>query len=129
VATDFIYFESTEGGMEFFHVSKPDDLAQLRGWMDAMCHKEDTALVMWMERAEIGELFEHRLGIMVRLKDIREVEPPTFLGFKCSKPSCTRPALYYGPIGGYGKLCKECADHKNALARAARKRLKEQRGY
>ena len=40
----------------------------------------------------------------------------------CSKPRCYRPARYYGPIGGYGKLCDICADEKCVKQRAARRR-------
>jgi hypothetical protein len=67
----FAYFEQQEGGMGFYVVSEPDELSFLRGWMlDKWgCASEDTALVEWMQTAEIGDYYDHRLGVIVRLKD------------------------------------------------------------
>jgi hypothetical protein len=35
------------------------------------CGDADTALVEWMQTAEIGDYHDHRLGVIVRLKDAR----------------------------------------------------------
>ena len=44
---------------------------------------------------------------------------------QCTKSGCTRVARYYGPLGGYGKLCDQHANEKCEKQRAARKRRKE----
>ena len=65
----FIYCESTEGGMDTWMVHSPQDLKTLYGWMSKGCRKDDENLVSWMEIAEIGDYYNHRLGVMVRVKD------------------------------------------------------------
>ena len=67
----FMYFENQEGGMDYFKVSNSMDLARLSGWMKERFQNntEDVALVDWMEDAEVGDYAEHRLGVMVRVKD------------------------------------------------------------
>jgi len=67
---NFIYFESQEGGMDYFTIEKSKDLKRLYGWMNNGCEAGDSILSHWMESAEIGEIYEHRLGVLVRLKDI-----------------------------------------------------------
>ena len=66
----FMYFENQEGGMGVFEIRSEQDLHSLYGWMRPDCKTEDTALLYWMERAFVGELYDHRLGCLVRLKDI-----------------------------------------------------------
>jgi hypothetical protein len=66
----FMYFENQEGGMDFFFVRKESDLDVLHGWKDVYCYEEDSALEDWMEDAEVGDYSEHRLGVMVRVKDV-----------------------------------------------------------
>lgn len=46
---------------------------------------------------------------------------------KCTKSQCRKSARYYGPIGGYGKLCDEHAILKCVKQRSARARLKKER--
>lgn len=74
----FIYFEDTEGGMEPRHIRLPLGFAEdegykvtlpLRSWMEDDCSQEDNELVAWMETADVGEYYYHRLGVMVRVKD------------------------------------------------------------
>lgn len=65
----FIYCEATEGGMDSYIVHSSDDLKNLYGWMSRDCRKEDKSLVAWMETAAVGEHLDHRLGVIVRLKD------------------------------------------------------------
>lgn len=65
----FMYFESTEGGMETSVFRGQNDLPYLYGWMSDHCQDADTAMVTWMETAEIGDVFDHRLGYLVRIKD------------------------------------------------------------
>lgn len=69
---NFVYFESQEGGMGVISATESCDLDGLYGWMREDCEKQDTALVEWMKIAEVGEMYDHRLGYLVRLKD--EVE-------------------------------------------------------
>lgn len=65
----FLYCETTEGGMHMQIVHSQKDLATLCGWMDKWCRLVDEALVSWMETAEVGDYYDHRLGVMVRVKD------------------------------------------------------------
>ncbi|MBV6514303.1 MAG: hypothetical protein FMNOHCHN_03909 [Ignavibacteriaceae bacterium] len=66
----FMYFQDCEGGMQAFDVFHETDLESLNGWMsDAFCKADDFLLLEWMKTAEIGEIYGHRLGIIVRLKD------------------------------------------------------------
>lgn len=67
----FLYCESQDGGMESFVVGSAAELAtQLYGWMSNLhgCKQADTALVEWMKTAEVGDMHEHRLGVIVRLR-------------------------------------------------------------
>jgi len=67
----FIYCESTEGGMDSCCFNKIKELG-LYAWMsDEFCKKEDQALCDWLEKAEVGQYFEHRLGICFRVSDIQ----------------------------------------------------------
>lgn len=65
----FVYCETTEGGMDAYIVHSAKDLTCLYGWMSRDCKEEDEALVEWMETAEVGDYLDHRLGVIVRLKD------------------------------------------------------------
>ena len=65
----FVYFENQEGGMGEFDFKDPDDFQFLYGWMSKQCKKHDTEFLEWIETAEVGERFHHRLGTAVRLKD------------------------------------------------------------
>lgn len=65
----FMYFESEEGGMTNFEVKCIKDLRQLRGWWTNDCLEDDIKLIKWMDEADVGEYYEHRLGVIVRLKD------------------------------------------------------------
>ena len=65
----FLYVEQTDGGMNECIVSDAQELSGLYGWMHESCAKEDTQLANWMDTAEIGDHADHRLGIIVRLKD------------------------------------------------------------
>lgn len=68
----FLYARSDEGGMEDFTVTNANELSEgyLVGWMKGAQKKADTELVAWMAEADVGDLFYHRLGIAVRLKDV-----------------------------------------------------------
>lgn len=66
----FMYFESIEGGMVSYAVSTGRDLSGLYGWMSKGCEADDQGLLNWMESANVGEFYEHRLGTLVRLKDV-----------------------------------------------------------
>ena len=65
----FFYAEDTEGGMCPIFFNQASELSGLYGWMCGDCVHQDTALTNWMETAEVGDTFDHRLGIAVRLKD------------------------------------------------------------
>jgi hypothetical protein len=64
-----MYFESEEGGMATHDISAAQDLSFLYGWMCDACRAEDQELLYWMDSAEVGGYFNHRLGVLVRLKD------------------------------------------------------------
>lgn len=65
----FMYFWYQKGGMSAFSAKDKKDFTNLHGWMSADCRTDDTAMLDWMETAEIGDVFAHRLGYLVRLKD------------------------------------------------------------
>jgi hypothetical protein len=65
----FVYLENQEGGMSEVDFQTADELGFLYGWMNKRCRSEDERLVEWLEEAEVGEKFNHRLGTVVRLKD------------------------------------------------------------
>lgn len=65
----FLYCEETYGGMNSFEFSDVNELSCLYGWGTDFCKDYDTALILWIDSCEIGEYFNHRLGIVVRLKD------------------------------------------------------------
>jgi hypothetical protein len=67
----FLYCESTEGVMETQFVSSVHSLS-LFGWMEHGNRDDDNRLSRWMDSAEVGDVQNHRLGIMVRLKDGEE---------------------------------------------------------
>lgn len=66
----FIYFEQTEGGMDCFELLNETALHNLVGWMTDMCKHDDSLLLNWMSKAEVGEYTKHRLGYLVRLKNL-----------------------------------------------------------
>lgn len=70
----FLYCEATDGGMIDFIVQSPKDLRGVFGWMDENVRDDDEALVAWMEQAEVGQYYDHRAGIMVRLRDDSFIE-------------------------------------------------------
>jgi hypothetical protein len=41
----------------------------IRDWRDDSVLREDERLEFWMSHAQVGEMFYHRLGVCVRLKD------------------------------------------------------------
>jgi hypothetical protein len=65
----FVYFENQESGMGVFTASESNDFKHLYGWMCESCRPEDLELLAWMEKAAVGEMHDHRLGYLVRLKD------------------------------------------------------------
>lgn len=68
---NFIYFESTEGGLEIIEdIQCAADLSHLCGWMDDICKIGDKQMVAWMNNALIGQKYDHRLGCLIRLIDI-----------------------------------------------------------
>ena len=64
----FVYVEQTEGGMESYEFSG-NNVPRLYGWMDATCLENDTALIYWLGKAQVGEYFPHRLGICFCVKE------------------------------------------------------------
>ena len=66
----FIYFRTTDGGMEWKECSSVEDIKYfLYGWMSESCQAQDLALLVWQNNADIGEWKEHRLGVLVRVTD------------------------------------------------------------
>jgi hypothetical protein len=63
----FLYFESTEGGMETHEFTDKKDFPCLLGWMREPCKNSDMKLLSWMETCEVGEYYSHRLGYAVRV--------------------------------------------------------------
>jgi hypothetical protein len=73
---NFTYFESTEGGIEVYEsIMVTSDLNFLNSWMNEECKQADKALVTWMETAQVGQMYSHRLGYLVRMADIKDVKP------------------------------------------------------
>ena len=70
----FMYFQSTEGGMDAYEIDTAEDfgVGNLYGWMKEQNGADDTAMTVWMTTAEIGEFYEHRLGYLVRIKGSEE---------------------------------------------------------
>ena len=66
IMKNFIYCESTEGGMEEYHINDLSELG-IYGWMSDSCREDDELLIAWSEKANIGDYFEHRLGICFRV--------------------------------------------------------------
>ena len=71
VRKNFMYCESEEGGMQQHFAQNFEGLKHLLGWMNKDCLKEDMALRRWMEVAEVGEFYDHRLGVCVRIRDAK----------------------------------------------------------
>lgn len=75
---DFIYAETTDGGIEVHDVNgdNPEaDLSHLNGWMKGLCLKKDRDLLRWAATAKVGESKAHRLGILIRVKDKEPLYP------------------------------------------------------
>ncbi len=67
---NFIYFESTEGGMETItDIQCAADLSNLSGWLNGICKIGDKKMINWMDNALIGQKYNHRMGCLVRLLD------------------------------------------------------------
>lgn len=69
MAKQFAYFEITDGGMEQFIASDIEDFKQVYGWQTDLCKEADDAMIEWVKKAQIGEMYDHRNGCVVRLKD------------------------------------------------------------
>ena len=65
----FVYFEHLEGGMGTDYIDGVPKYISCYGWMNDYCAKEDAALLEWASAAKVGECREHRVGVLVRLKD------------------------------------------------------------
>ena len=65
---EFLYVEQTEGGMTPYLIRDNRPPTFLRNWMELAQQKSDRALVKWMGDAEVGDIFDHRLGIMIRVR-------------------------------------------------------------
>lgn len=69
----FLYCGSTEeGGMsDALYVFYPDEPASftLTGWMSQDFQKFDEKLVEWADTAHVGEFFQHRGGVCIRVVD------------------------------------------------------------
>ena len=65
----FVYFEDQQGGVGFYDITSIADFTSLYGWMCDDCKSGDIEMVKWMENAEVGTMYSHRLGYLVRLKD------------------------------------------------------------
>lgn len=72
----FIYFESTEGGMEVnYYAFKDDDINfRLFGWMSDCygCKEDDEKLINWAIKSKVGDYFNHRIGTCVRVNNIKK---------------------------------------------------------
>lgn len=67
---NFVYFKESEGGMDIIKDIKTEkDLTFLLSWMLHCCEVDDRRLVQWMDQAKVGEMHEHRLGVLVRMKN------------------------------------------------------------
>jgi len=40
------------------------------GWMSVDCKCDDLDMIDWMGGADIGDVYSHRLGVIVRLKNV-----------------------------------------------------------
>lgn len=62
----FVYCFSEEGGMslENFEFKKDKDITKfdIPGWMEQDCIENDVKLLIWANRANIGEYHHHRMG-------------------------------------------------------------------
>ena len=65
----FMYFETAEGGMETHGFYDTNSIPKVYGWMEEDCIDDDKGLVSFVESAEVGDIYSHRLGECVRLKD------------------------------------------------------------
>lgn len=70
----FMYCELTDGGMNYWTIENASGLVTefpLSGWMSEEhgCRESDSDLIVWANtKAEIGDYFEHRMGVCIRIK-------------------------------------------------------------
>lgn len=69
---EFIYCETIDGGMQSHVIRNTKDLEILFGWMSYDCYIQDEALVEWCIKCNIGDYFEHRLGIIFRVSVVKD---------------------------------------------------------
>ncbi len=68
----FVYFEVEEGGMEVHEdIRVSSDMSFLHGWMNKRCKDEDIALIESLLTLKVGEMFDHRLGNLIRLRNVK----------------------------------------------------------
>lgn len=69
----FIYFEDQEGGMGIYEIQDIAnltlELSYLYGWMNDSCKVEDEKLLLDAANMQLGDYLDHRLGVLVRVKD------------------------------------------------------------
>ncbi len=69
----FVYFEEQEGGMKVHEdIRVNSDMNFLYGWMDNVCQDEDIALRKSLSTLSVGEMFEHKLGNLIRLRNVKD---------------------------------------------------------
>lgn len=66
--TAFFYIEETEGDIEAYEVDADRGPYGIIGWMSESCKEDDEALLAWMKTAKLGQTFDHRLGIMIKIR-------------------------------------------------------------
>ena len=62
----FYYFRVDGGEFEFV---PGGDQPNMIAWMHPECVERDMEMVKWCATAEVGTMFEHRIGTVVRLKN------------------------------------------------------------
>jgi hypothetical protein len=67
----FMYFEAQEGGMDNWLFEGAEKVRRYfqRSWKSAGCEEDDAAFEQWIDNAEVGQYYEHRMGVAVRLAD------------------------------------------------------------
>ena len=68
----FRFFQANEGGMSEFDIFTMNDLHNIAYWMTNECIKKDSKLKADMKKMEVGDFVEHRMGTLVRLKDVTD---------------------------------------------------------
>jgi hypothetical protein len=65
----FLYCEDEgTGGMDHYILHLESGLAPY-GWMEDSCKEADIKMMQWMETAEVGDYYQHRVGVCIRVKD------------------------------------------------------------